>query len=66
MHVHDGYPYGGETLAGVADHLELVLARDDGNVDLWRNFGSKESPRWCKHYWCVRSHAARSTLRAGA
>ena len=37
-------------LRGSADHLDLVLARDDGRVDLWRNFGSKASPRWCKHY----------------
>ena len=50
LHFHNGFPYGGETLADVADHMELVLARDDGRVDLWRNFGSTDSPRWCKHY----------------
>ena len=64
VHVHDGFPYGGETLVGVADHLELVLARDDGKVDLWRNFGSKASPRWCKHY--VVCPIARSAFQRSA
>ena len=66
VHVHDGYPYGGETLAGIADHLELVLARDEGTVDLWRNFGSTDSPRWCKHYVvCPIATQRVSTFRVG-
>jgi hypothetical protein len=50
VHRQDGHPYHFSTLSGVAEPDDVLLARDEGRVGVYRNLGSKARPYWVEHH----------------
>ncbi|MGD0167638.1 MAG: hypothetical protein ABSC51_10210 [Gaiellaceae bacterium] len=49
LHYFDGFPYNLKTLAGVAEHADVLFAEDSaGKRTLYTNRGSKAMPQWEK------------------
>jgi hypothetical protein len=50
VHLHDGFPYSGVTLAGVADYGDVVVGIDGTKAWIHRNTGPKTRPEWMQHH----------------
>lgn len=49
VHVVDGFPSRGSTLAGIANANDVLIARDNGRTLVFRNLGSRQHPSWTEH-----------------
>jgi hypothetical protein len=64
---HVGFPYSSTTLAGTADHGELLLAHDHDSTHLalYRNVGARRAPRWSRLSRPPRDTRASAAWRLG-